>query len=91
MKDTTTEDSFLRGLIDSDTACALYTLNGIRLEGWVVAHDDHCLFLRGAAERGTQTGITMLIMKAAISSIVPVSRHLKAVSDTAAPGAQLVP
>ena len=71
MNEPLTEAGFLRRLIETDTACALYTQNGIKLEGWIVANDDHCIFLRSAADRGTRAGITMLIMKAAVSSIVP--------------------
>jgi sRNA-binding regulator protein Hfq len=72
MKDTMTEGSFLRGLIDNETACAVFIQNGCRLEGRLVANDEHCLFLHSAAKVGAQVGVTILIMKAAVSSIVPV-------------------
>ena len=90
MQDTMTEESFLRELIDRNTACAVFIQNGIKLEGRLVAMDENCIFLRGTSSVRAQITVTMLIMKTAISSIVPSnSERPKVLASKSAPGAQL--
>jgi sRNA-binding regulator protein Hfq len=51
-------------------SCAVYLVNGIKLSGFLVAHDQKCLFLRSESVAGKET--TSLIMKAAVSMIIPM-------------------
>jgi sRNA-binding regulator protein Hfq len=51
-------------------SCAVYLVNGIKLSGVLVAHDQNCLFLRNESVAGKET--TSLIMKAAVSLIIPM-------------------
>jgi len=66
-----TEDGFLRAMIDGDATCSVYLQNGIKLDGRLVANDQHCVFLRAASDGNAGHGWPMLIMKSAISTIVP--------------------
>jgi sRNA-binding regulator protein Hfq len=68
----TNEASFFNALISGGGASQIYTITGIKLTGTVVSADDHCIFLRGGAD-GKGTTIS-LIMKNAISTIVPLVR-----------------
>ena len=78
---TLSESCYLARLIAHSRLCDIFLINGVKLQGVVVVGlDEHCLFVLTAVEhRATEP--TML-MKSAVSSIVPLSRgHASDASD----------
>lgn len=61
------QNNFLDGLIESKATVFCFLVNGIKLEGVIDAYDQFSVML--SANNGI--GNTQLIMKSAISTIVP--------------------
>jgi sRNA-binding regulator protein Hfq len=68
----TNEADFFAALISGGGAAHVYTVNGIKIQGSIVGADEHCIFLRGGVD--TRCIATSLIMKNAISTIIPLNK-----------------
>jgi host factor-I protein len=58
------QDSFLQVLVDKEVPVSVYLISGIKLQGKISKFDQHVILLR--------SGISQLIYKRAISTIVPM-------------------
>jgi host factor-I protein len=64
----TTQDSFLRNIMQEDTSVAIYLINGIKLTGKLVSFTPHTLFLHNMT--------TQMIHKKTISTVMPISDQI---------------
>jgi host factor-I protein len=58
------QDSFLQVLVDKEVPVSVYLISGIKLQGKISSFDQHVILLK--------SGISQLIYKRAISTIVPM-------------------
>lgn len=75
MKDNITESDFISGLIANKVKCHVYLVNGIKLTGVIVSHDENCLFMeapKGKGSEGVSKSIS-LSYKTAVSTIKEAS------------------
>lgn len=57
------ENSFLKSLCDEEITVSIFLINGIKLHGVITDMDEHVVMLKN--------GITQMIYKHAISTVVP--------------------
>jgi RNA chaperone Hfq len=65
-----TESEFFAARIADGRQVHVFLINGIKLQARISAVDEHCIFLQGGAD--TRFASTSLIMKSAVSSVIPV-------------------
>jgi len=72
MADVLNEDSYLAAQVACGALCDIFLINGVKLAKVVIiGHDEHCLFVRSQGDAGATA--PNLIMKSAITSIVPLA------------------
>jgi len=64
-----TEDQFYLDLINNDYECSVFLVNGVRLQVKLITADEYCLLVASSCD--PRPAATSLIMKHAISSVVP--------------------
>lgn len=64
------ESEFFAARIADGRHVHVYLINGIKLRAKITAVDEHCILLQGGVD--TQFANTSLIMKSAVSSVIPV-------------------
>jgi len=57
------QDSFLQVLVEKEVPVSVYLISGIKLQGKISSFDQHVILLK--------SGISQLIYKRAVSTIVP--------------------
>jgi len=65
-----TESEFFAARIADGRQVHIYLINGIKLQARISAVDEHCILLQGGVD--TRFENTSLIMKSAVSSVLPV-------------------
>jgi sRNA-binding regulator protein Hfq len=65
------ENSYLQNLVDDHRPIFCWLANGIRLVGFLEAHDTEAIFIRCLESKNTRD--TMMVMKQQITSIVTIA------------------
>lgn len=65
MKQKGSQECFFKALIDQEMPVTVFLTNGVKLQGIIIAVDEHVLLLQ-------REGLVQLIYKHAVSTVMPV-------------------